>query len=144
MDSSSVLLWASVAAAIVGMVSVLRPLNDIRRRRRDRAAAMERAERARRVIEGAEPGWAGTVPRGTQGTPAEIPYAKPPPSALFAPPGGVSIDVRKLLAAVLLLFAFTACWWIVLSGNYTDDQQKGAWGVIGTVMGFSVAILQKD
>ena len=45
---------------------------------------------------------------------------------------------------VLMAISFASAWVIVLIPGYSDSAQKGAWGIIGSLVGYCIAAVQQD
>ena len=47
-----------------------------------------------------------------------------------------SIDFREIMQVVISVFILGSALYVILSGDYQDGEQKWAFGMVGTVVGF--------
>jgi len=75
------------------------------------------------------------TPQTTIGTPVPGPTPTPAPEYV-APPNGPSDVFRAAMPVVVTFVLLGASLWVILSRRYNDANQKWAFGVIGTIVGY--------
>src|SRR5215831_1860232 len=75
------------------------------------------------------------TPQTAIGTPVPGPTPTPAPEYV-APPNGPSDVFRAAMPVVVTFVLLGASLWVILSRRYNDANQKWAFGVIGTIVGY--------
>jgi hypothetical protein len=63
----------------------------------------------------------------------EVPVSGAPPEVAAAP---IMINVKSIMMILVSILVLGSSLYIILSGNYDSENQKWAFGAVGSIMGF--------